>query len=126
MVEFRIDRRSGVATYMQLVHQVRQALLLGHLELGDQLPAAREVVVQTGINPNTVLKAYRQLAAEGLVETRMGSGTFVTTTPARRVATEESVVGQALRDWLDAARRSGLTRAEVQALFQAGVDDVFP
>lgn len=77
MVEYRIDRRSGVATYVQIVQQTKQALRLGLLEPGDRLPTAREVVEATAINPNTVLKAYRELEREGLVEARRGLGTFV-------------------------------------------------
>ncbi|CAM5732973.1 hypothetical protein SMICM304S_11146 [Streptomyces microflavus] len=76
-VEFRIDRRSGVATYLQIVQQTKQALRLGVLQPGDRLPTAREVVEATAINPNTVLKAYRELEREGLVEARRGLGTFV-------------------------------------------------
>src|SRR5919201_510067 len=61
MIEFYLDRTSGVATYLQLVHQVKQALRLGLLRPGDQLPTAKQAVAQLGINPNTVLKAYREL-----------------------------------------------------------------
>ncbi len=59
MFEFYLDRRSGVAPYLQLVHQVEQALRLGLLQPGDQLPTMREVVGKLAINPNTVFKAYR-------------------------------------------------------------------
>jgi len=68
---------SGIATYLQLVQQVRQALQLGLLEPGDQLPTAQQVVAQLAINPNTVLKAYRDLEREGLVRARPGQGTFI-------------------------------------------------
>ncbi len=78
MVDYRIDRRSGgVATYVQIVQQTKQALRLGLLAPGDRLPTAREVVEATAVNPNTVLKAYRELEREGLVEARRGLGTFV-------------------------------------------------
>ena len=66
MIEFQLDATSGVATYLQLVQQVHQALQLGLLEPGDQLPTAQEVVGKLAINPNTVLKAYRDLEREGL------------------------------------------------------------
>jgi ABC-2 type transport system ATP-binding protein len=86
VVEYRIDRRTGVATYLQIVQQTKQAMRLGLLEPGDKLPTAREVVEATAINPNTVLKAYRELEREGLVEARRGLGTFIrkglSTTPA--------------------------------------------
>ncbi|HPU38426.1 MAG TPA: GntR family transcriptional regulator [Microthrixaceae bacterium] len=78
MIEFHLDARSGVSPYLQLVHQVRQALLLGILREGDQLPTVKEVVAQVAINPNTVLKAYRELEHEGLATGRPGVGTFVT------------------------------------------------
>ena len=77
MIEFQLDTASGVATYLQLVQQVRQALQLGILEPGDQLPTAQQVVAKLAINPNTVLKAYRDLEREGLVRARPGQGTFV-------------------------------------------------
>src|SRR5712692_2120358 len=77
MIEFQLDETSGVATYLQLVQQVQQALRLGLLVPGDQLPTAQQVVAKLAINPNTVLKAYRDLEREGLVRARPGRGTFV-------------------------------------------------
>ena len=65
MIEFHLDSRSGVSPYLQIVQQVRQALRLGLLREGDQLPTVKEVVGQLAINPNTVLKAYRELEHEG-------------------------------------------------------------
>lgn len=123
MVEFRIDRRSGVATYLQIVQQTRQALRLGLLEPGDKLPTAREVVEATAINPNTVLKAYRELEREGLVEARRGLGTFVRkslgSTPA------DSPLRGELNQWAARARASGLERDDVAALFSAVLDEQF-
>ena len=80
MIEFHLDARSGVAPYRQLIHQVRHALRLGLLREGDQLPKVKDVVAGLAINPNTVLKAYRELEYEGLVAARPGIGTFVTGT----------------------------------------------
>jgi GntR family transcriptional regulator len=80
LIEFHLDGRSGVAPYLQLVHQVRQALRLGRLSEGDQLPTVKDVVAGLAINPNTVLKAYRELEHDGLVAARPGIGTFVTGT----------------------------------------------
>ena len=77
MFRFRLDPGSGVPPYLQLVHQVRQGLLLGYLEPGDRLPTVKEAVAELAINPNTVVKAYRQLDNEGLVTARPGQGTFV-------------------------------------------------
>ena len=74
MIGFHISSKSGVPTYMQIVEQVRQALRLGRLEPGDRLPTVREVAAALAVNPDTALKAYRELEHEGLVEgaTRAG------------------------------------------------------
>ncbi|MFJ4581909.1 GntR family transcriptional regulator [Streptomyces echinatus] len=123
MVEYRIDRHSGVATYVQIVQQTKQALRLGLLQPGDRLPTAREVVEATAINPNTVLKAYRELEREGLVEARRGLGTFVRrslgTTPA------DSPLRTELQAWAERARAAGLERDDVAALFTAVLDTHF-
>ena len=87
MISFRVDGRSVVPPYLQIVQQVRQALRMGLLDVGDKLPAVREVVAATAVNPNTVLKAYRDLEREGLIEARPGHGTFVLSArPGRRPA----------------------------------------
>ncbi|GAA1534152.1 GntR family transcriptional regulator [Streptomyces albidochromogenes] len=123
VVEFRIDRRSGVATYVQIVQQTKQALRLGLLEPGDKLPTAREVVEATAINPNTVLKAYRELEREGLVEARRGLGTFVRrslgSTPA------DSPLRGELAQWAARAREAGLEKDDVAALFTSVLDEQF-
>ena len=82
VIEFHLDTRSGVSPYLQVIHQVRQALRLGMLAEGDQFPTVKDVVGRLAINPNTVLKAYRELEYEGLVAARPGVGTFVTRTLA--------------------------------------------
>lgn len=125
MIEFRIDRRAGVPTYLQIVQQVQQALLLGRLRVGDQLPTAREVVASTAINPNTVLKAYRELEREGLVQARVGAGTFVTRELARASSAQDSALGSSLGEWVRDARRSGLERHEIEALMKAWLDQEF-
>ena len=81
MISFRVDSRSVVPPYLQIVQQVRQALRMGLLDVGDKLPPVREVVAATAVNPNTVLKAYRDLEREGLTEARPGHGTFVLKRP---------------------------------------------
>ncbi|MEV0775552.1 GntR family transcriptional regulator [Streptomyces sp. NPDC050433] len=129
MIEYRIDRRSGVSTYLQIVQQTKQALRLGLLEPGDKLPTAREVVEATAINPNTVLKAYRELEREGLAEGRRGLGTFVRGT----LGGGDSADHRALRDelraelaaWTERARAGGLEKDDVTALFTAVVDERF-
>ena len=120
MIEFHLDPRSGVAPYLQLVQQVRQALLLGLLAEGDQLPTVKQVVAKIAINPNTVLKAYRDLEREGLVAPKPGVGTFVTKTlgqPASLTAHEP--LRRELARWLSAARAAGLAEAEIEALFHS-------
>ncbi|KMS84978.1 GntR family transcriptional regulator [Streptomyces regensis] len=123
MVEYRIDRHSGVATYVQIVQQTKQALRLGLLRPGDRLPTAREVVEATAINPNTVLKAYRELEREGLVEARRGLGTFVRRSLG--TAPADSPLRGELEQWADRARAAGLERDDVAALFTAVLDTHF-
>ncbi|MET9416495.1 GntR family transcriptional regulator [Streptomyces klenkii] len=126
MIAFRIDRRSGVATYLQLVHQVRQALRLGVLEPGDRLPTAREVVEALAVNPNTVLRAYRELEREGLVEPRPGRGTFVRRSLARPGAAADSPLRAEAAAWVGRARAAGLEREDIAALAASVLDDSFP
>ncbi|GGU31127.1 GntR family transcriptional regulator [Streptomyces lavendofoliae] len=123
VVEYRIDRRSGVATYLQIVQQTKQALRLGLLEPGDRLPTAREVVEATAINPNTVLKAYRELEREGLVEARRGLGTFVRRTLGSAPA--DSPLRGELADWAARARAAGLERDDLTALFTSVLDQLY-
>ncbi|MEV0223406.1 GntR family transcriptional regulator [Streptomyces sp. NPDC050704] len=123
MVEYRIDRRSGVATYVQIVQQTKQALRLGLLEPGDKLPTAREVVEATAINPNTVLKAYRELEREGLVEARRGLGTFVQRSLGATPA--DSPLRAELTVWASRARAAGLDREDVAALLTSVLDEQF-
>jgi GntR family transcriptional regulator len=118
MIEFHLDARSGLAPYLQLVRQVRQALRLGLLREGDQLPTVKEVVAQTAINPNTVLKAYRQLEHEGLVRVRQGVGTFVIRTLAGTSLAAHGPLRNDLRRWLTKARLAGLDDESIEALFQ--------
>jgi GntR family transcriptional regulator len=118
VISFRIDARSGVAPYQQLVHQVRQALRLGLLREGDQLPTVKEVVAQVAINPNTVLKAYRELEHEGLAAGRPGRGTFITRSLADGSLAAHRALRRDLVRWLDKARRAGLDDDSIDALFQ--------
>jgi GntR family transcriptional regulator len=118
VIEFHLDARSGVAPYLQLIHQVRQALRLGLLREGDQLPTVKEVVARLAINPNTVLKAYRQLEYEGLAAARPGIGTFVTATLNGGSLADYQPLRSELRKWLAKARRAGLDDESIEALFQ--------
>ena len=119
VIEFHLDARSGVAPYLQLIHQVRQALRLGLLREGDQLPTVKEVVARLAINPNTVLKAYRELEYEGLAAARPGIGTFVTATLNGGSLAAYQPLRQDLRKWLAKARRAGLDDESIDALFQS-------
>jgi GntR family transcriptional regulator len=121
VIEFHLDGRSGVAPYMQLIHQVRQALRLGLLREGDQLPKVKDVAAGLAINPNTVLKAYRELEYEGLAAARPGIGTFVTRSPGGVPVAAHGPLRQELRGWLAAARSAGLDDESIQALFAAAL-----
>jgi GntR family transcriptional regulator len=118
MIEFHLDSRSGVAPYQQLIQQVRQALRLGLLREGEQLPTVKEVVGRLAINPNTVLKAYRELEHTGLVAARPGVGTFVTGTLGGGSLAAHGPLRQDLQRWLAKARRAGLDDESIEALFQ--------
>lgn len=117
MIEFHLDARSGVSPYQQLVHQVRNALRLGLLDEGDQLPTVKDIVARLAINPNTVLKAYRELEHEGLVSAKPGVGTFVTRTLADDTLKAHAPLRRELQRWLEKARRAGLDEESIEALF---------
>jgi len=122
MIQLHLDAASGLSPYLQLVRQVRHALRLGTLREGDQLPTVKEVVAELAINPNTVLKAYRELEREGLVAPRPGAGTFIrkglgSASPESR----DRLFGE-LRSWMDRARDAGLDEDDILALF-AGAKD---
>lgn len=123
MFVFRIDSRSGVPPYLQLVQQVQQSVLLGFLRHGDRLPLIREVSESLAINPNTVAKAYRQLEQEGLVTGRPGQGTFVNEAPtAGMSAATYTSLRRGLEAWLKKAHSAGLDEQAVTALFTAVVN----
>jgi GntR family transcriptional regulator len=124
-IEFRIDYGSGVPTYLQLVHQVEQALRLGYLAPGDQLPRIREVVAALAINPNTVAKAYRELEHRGLAAGRPGQGTFVEGQLGRVGLPEQTALRRRLFAWLQAADEAGLDEDGVTALFSSAVFDFY-
>ena len=125
MIEFWLDGHSKVATYMQLVQQVKQALRTGLLEPGDQLPRVREVAESLAINPNTVLKAYRQLEVEGLAEGRPGVGTFVLRSLAGPSLGNQAALRRELVDWLRRAAGAGLDQEDVVALIQTTMRATF-
>ncbi|MET7393338.1 GntR family transcriptional regulator [Dactylosporangium sp. NPDC005572] len=119
MIDFHLDAHSGVSPYLQLVQQVRRALRLGLLSVGDRLPTVKDVVARLAINPNTVLKAYRELEHEGLVQPKPGVGTFV----VRTLSDDDAIAAheplrRELEDWLRRARAAGLDAESIEALFQ--------
>jgi GntR family transcriptional regulator len=119
VIEFHLEPRSGVATYLQIVQQVKEALRLGTLDVGDQLPTVREVVADLAINPNTVAKAYRDLEREGLVLARQGRGTFVASTLAPASLRHHDELRAALQRWLGSALAAGLDEESIRALISA-------
>jgi GntR family transcriptional regulator len=119
VIEFHLDPRSGVAPYLQIVQQVKEALRLGLLDVGDQLPTVREVVAVLAINPNTVAKAYRDLEREGLVVARPGRGTFITSTLAAPSLAHHAALRRELERWLEAAEEAGLDEESIRALISA-------
>ena len=116
MINFRLDGRSVVPTYLQIVQQVRQALRMGVLDVGDKLPTVREVVATTAVNPNTVLKAYRDLEREGLVEPRAGHGTFVVGRPSGPPPGTHARLARSLAQWVRGAREAGLDDESIESL----------
>lgn len=119
MIQFHLDPGSGVATYLQIVQQVKEALRLGTIGVGDQLPTVREVVADLAINPNTVAKAYRTLEQEGLVVARQGRGTFVSGTLVSASLQYHDTLRAELEAWLASAVRAGLDDESIRALISA-------
>jgi DNA-binding transcriptional regulator YhcF (GntR family) len=124
-IEFRLDPSSGVPTYLQLVQQVEHALRLGYLQPGDQLPKVRDVVAGLTINPNTVLKAYKELETKGLVAGRPGQGTFVQATLSQVTLPELSGLRRSMLGWLSSAEETGLDEDGIVALFTSVMRDFF-
>jgi GntR family transcriptional regulator len=124
MIEFHLDQRSGVAPYLQIGQQVREALRLGVIDVGDQLPTVREVVADLAINPNTVAKAYRELEREGLVLAQQGRGTFIASTLAAPSLEHHEALRRELERWLHAAERAGLDEESIRALVSSTLREV--
>ena len=110
MFRFRLDGSSGVPPYLQIVHQVRQSLLLGYLREGDRLPTVKDVAGDLAINPNTVVKAYRQLEHEGL------AGAFLTAAQVSAPPGAQKVLRASLEQWFRDADAAGLNDEAVTAL----------
>ena len=123
-VEFRLDPSSGVPTYLQIVQQVEHALRLGYLVPGDRLPKVKEVVASLAINPNTVLKAYRELEHKGLTAGRPGQGTFIEGTLAVVPLKDQQALKRGLTRWLNAATEAGLDEEGIAALIASAINDL--
>jgi GntR family transcriptional regulator len=121
VIDFHVDRSSSVPAYAQLVRQVREAMRMGLLEPGDQLPTVRSVVTSCTVNPSTVLKAYRELELSGLVEARQGAGTFVSGSLGETDPHVMARLRSGLARWLGQAREAGLEDEDVQALLASVV-----
>ena len=122
-IEFRLDPATGVPTHLQLVHQVEHAMRLGYLKPGDQLPKVRDAVASLAINPNTVLKAYRELEIKGLATGRPGQGTFITATLSQATLPELTRLRRSLLAWLGTADTAGLDEDGMVALFTSELRD---
>jgi GntR family transcriptional regulator len=118
LIHFHLDARSGVPPYQQIVQQVRRSIQLGLLKDGDQLPTVKEAARHLAINPNTVLKAYKELEHAGLAAARPGIGTFVTTTLHEASLAAQGALRKDLQRWLEKARRGGLDDESIEALFE--------
>jgi GntR family transcriptional regulator len=122
-IEFRLEPGSGVPVYLQLVHQVEHALRLGYLEPGDRLPKVKDVVAGLAINPNTVLKAYRDLEHKGLAVGRPGQGTFIEGTLGTTPLREQQALRRTLTAWMRSADQAGLDEDGMVALFTSALHD---
>jgi len=122
-IAFRLDPASGVPTYLQLVQQVEHALRLGYLKPGDRLPRVREAVASLAINPNTVLKAYRDLERKGLASGRPGQGTFIDASLGSATLPELTDLRRTLRAWLADADAAGLDEEGIVALVTSTLRD---
>ena len=111
---FRIDAKSGVPFYRQIIEQVKFGIARGNLQTGDQLPTVRQLAVDLSINPNTVVRAYRELEIEGVIDTHQGSGTFVgNRKPQVDELERQRMLDQILTELLARASSYGFTLDEV-------------
>ncbi len=118
-ISFQLNPGTGVPAYLQLAQQVKHALRMGILEIGDKLPTVKEVVSEVAVNPNTVMKAYWQLEHEGLVEGRQGVGTFVARRPAGPPPGTQLRLARNLERWVQTARDEGLDDEAIESLLRS-------
>ena len=123
MLDFRVDPTGGVAPYLQLVQQVKQALRLGWLQPGDKLPTVHAVAASVAVNPNTVLKAYRELEREGLAIGRPGQGTYIQRSLSQVTPASYGTLRRRLERWIAAARAAGLDDDGIMDIVRATMRD---
>lgn len=124
-VSFSLDLPSGIPTYLQIVQQVEAALSLGYVVEGDQLPTVKEVVSSIAINPNTVLKAYRELESRGIAAGRPGIGTFIVASPHVITSNKMNALRKSLLSgWLRDAKKAGLSDDAIVALFNSAMGEI--
>ena len=113
--QFRLDLRSGVPVYRQIIDQVLGGIAAGRLEVGDQLPTVRQVAVDLAINPNTVVRAYRELEIRGVLETQQGTGTFIAKKKVRQDDSERRRrLAQLVAEFVSRAGSDGFTVEELK------------
>src|SRR5882672_11978259 len=118
--EFRLDLHSGVPVYRQIIDQVMGGIAAGTLHAGDQLPTVRQVAVDLSINPNTVIRAYRELEIRGVLETEQGTGTFISKQKVRLDEAErQRSLNQLIGDFMARAGSAGFTAEELIEQLQA-------
>ena len=117
--QFRLDSQSGVPVYRQIIDQVQAGIATGSLGPGHQLPTVRQVAVDLAINPNTVLRAYRELEIRGVLETQQGTGTFISHRKIKPDDTEhERQLEQLVNEFVARAGAGGFTLHDIaEALF---------
>jgi GntR family transcriptional regulator len=114
-LEFRLDLHSGVPVYRQIIDQVMGGIAAGALSAGDQLPTVRQVAVDLAINPNTVVRAYRELEIRGALETQQGTGTFISRQKVKRDDIErQRQLNQLVSEFVSRAGAAGFTIEELQ------------
>lgn len=112
--QFSLDLHTGVPVYRQLIDQVRAGVASGSLTAGDQLPTVRQLAVDLAINPNTVMRAYRELELGGLLETHQGTGTFISEKkPEKKTAERERQLGQLANEFAARAGAAGFSLEEL-------------
>ena len=112
--EFALDLHTDIPVYRQLIDQVRTGIASGALTAGDQLPTVRQLAVDLAINPNTVMRAYRELELGGLLETYQGTGTFISNKkPEKKTVDRERQLGQMVGEFAARAGAVGFTLEEL-------------